>query len=389
MLFGDVKRSLAGYTEANITKENIPAVVEALSRHLGCNGIRIGIDPSISNPAGGYSDLYTTFYQYVREKGLSVYANPLGTGVFGKSWEDYASWIAAYANVWRPDYLGIFNEAAMPPWKMMRVIARVKKLLEYDVQLVGPDMMHLNISFKTLSVERKLADAFDILSSQDAEFDDAATPSLWTKFCKIAERAGKECWSTEDPRPWSKIIDGKEVGVKAVLQNKGQVSAIVLYLAYPHLVHASGKLTEKGKEIAEGLLRSRPLEPPSRGNDNEQAPRRGARIGRESGTDDSRGKGGKGGKGASQDSGSTCANCGEQQRGTESLHRKAVEPSPSPDGSPKASPSQAVDFSEAGTAEEAAIWRPSPAVSGWGSAKARHIINPLVPVDEHLDAVAE
>ncbi len=251
-VFGDIKRSLAGVQggdDAKITLENYRAIIDGLINNLHCNGLRIYIDPTIST--GNYPPVYRAVVDYARAKGLKIYANPLATGRHNFDNAHYAAWIISYVNEWKPDFLGPFNEANMTNADYKQIAATVKSGLKVSVRVVGPDVRHVDNATRVIADE-DLTVLFDIVSSHNAALDEGATTAAWALLQKTAN---KPTWATEDPRDWSVMNpDDKQIGTKAIVDPASGISGLVIYLAFPHCVDSTGALTEKGREIANGLI---------------------------------------------------------------------------------------------------------------------------------------
>jgi hypothetical protein len=247
----DVKRPLAGQTTPALDASNYVPVVDGLVTNLGCNGIRLYIDPAIDDPAQ-YPAIYTDVLRHARhEHKLVVYANPLATGSFGKDNATFAAWIVRYANAMKPEFLGPFNESGFADADYLDIAQRVRSGLTYAPTLVGPDVQKVEGTLDHLAQTPALAAAFDTLGSHNAVGDDGATTQAWTA---LATAAARDTWSTENPRAWSEQSpSGQEVGVKAVVG--APVRGIVLYEAFPACVGANGQLTPKGAAISAGLVK--------------------------------------------------------------------------------------------------------------------------------------
>jgi len=248
-LFCDIKRPLAGVDSMNLDENNYQVIVNGLKSGLGCNGVRIYIDPDIADPTS-YPSLYTDVLEYVRSLGLSVYANPLGTGTFGMSNAQFAGWVVAYANQFRPDFLGAFNESGLGATDLESIAQQVKAGLSYAPNLVGPDAQKVAGSL-VLAETPGLPGYFAVFGSHNANGDQGATTEAWQG---LEQAAGRLTWSSENPRGWSVLNDaGVEIGVKAVVA--APISGLVLYEAFPASVAADGGLTAMGQGIAAGVLR--------------------------------------------------------------------------------------------------------------------------------------
>jgi hypothetical protein len=249
-VFGDIKRSLAGL-EGRITPTTLAPIIDGLRTRLGCNGLRVYIDPGLSSP-DDYPPLYRDAVAYAASQGLALYANPLGVGHAGRSPEEFAAFVADYANRFRPRFLGPFNESGFSAPEEVRVVAALRRRLAYRPTLVGPDRMHVRDTISGLERAPGEADLFDVIGAHDAEHDEGATAWAWWRLGQLA--GGRPVWATEDPRDWSSASPGgKEVGVKAVVESAGSVAGIVLYLAFPRCVDERGELTDKGRAIARGI----------------------------------------------------------------------------------------------------------------------------------------
>jgi hypothetical protein len=239
-VFCDLKRPLAGIATPSLDESNYRAVIDGFKTNLGCNGIRVYIDPAIADPTT-YPPLYLETIHYARARGLAIYANPLDTGSFGMDDTTYAAWIAAYANTFEPFFLGPFNESGLSVADLQTITQTVRSQLHYSPTLVGPDKQHITDS---IAVVPKLVGTFDIFGSHDANGDTAATTTAWDQL--------DGGWATENPRSWSETnVAGDEIGVSAVVASS--IQGLVLYLAFPHDVAADGSLTPKGQAIAAGL----------------------------------------------------------------------------------------------------------------------------------------
>lgn len=253
-MFCDIKRPLAGQSTPSLDESSYRAVIRGFKVNLGCNGIRIYIDPAITDPTR-YPTLYVEAVHYARSLGLSIYANPLGVGSFGMDNATYASWIASYANHFQPRYLGPFNESGHSAADfeniVQNIVQRLRPQLTYAPQLVGPDKQKVAATLATLDGAPELPGSFDIFGAHDANLDDGATADAWTR---LHATVGGTTWATENPRAWSEHnAAGDEVGVSAVVS--APISAVTLYLAFPKSVAADGNLTDNGRAIAAGIHR--------------------------------------------------------------------------------------------------------------------------------------
>ena len=257
-VFADIKHPLRALEkkaeEKAITGENYKKIIDGIKTNLHANGVRVYIDPDIKDPAN-YSKLYRDVIAYAKEQELAIYANPFETSQlrmekFGNDKVAFANWIVAYANHFRPEFLGPFNESGWSAGDMVEITVMVRKKLKYAPKLVGPDVIHISKSNELLGKNSKLAGVFDVISSHNAAKDEEATAQAWQALRRLA---GKPTWASENPRPVSiKNAAGKEIGIRAVLESKS-VEGLVIYLAYPRCVNDDGSLTEKGREIERAI----------------------------------------------------------------------------------------------------------------------------------------
>ena len=218
---------------------------------MGCNTIRVYIDTAIMDPSQ-YPALYKSFYSYAHDAlGLKIYANPLNTGVFFQDAGQWSKWVSDYANYFRPDYIGPFNESNLPIAEYIQIADTVRSALQYSAQIVGPDFQKTLSTIQRFSGNFGLADHFDIMSSHNANDDQYATASTWSS---IQQLGGKVTWASENPRAWSVAsATGQEIGIQAVVN--APISGLVIYLAYPSAVDVNGQLTGMGAGIAAGIVR--------------------------------------------------------------------------------------------------------------------------------------
>jgi hypothetical protein len=252
-LICDVKRSLAGAETRVIDESNYEAILKGMKEKLGCTGIRLYIDPAISDP-GAYPPLYLKVLDYARKDlALEIYASPLGTGKFGKDDDAFARWVADYANRFQPEFLSPFNESGYAPAKYAAIADEVRAKLRYSPVIVGFDAQKVQATTKALSKYQGLSGHFDVVSSHNAVNDQGATLEDWAT---LRRTAGKAVWASENPRPWH-VLNARmqEVGVKAAVD--ASVEGLVLYLAFPSSVDARGELTPKGEGIARGIRATR------------------------------------------------------------------------------------------------------------------------------------
>mmetsp|Transcript_112110 Transcript_112110/g.316837 ORF Transcript_112110/g.316837 Transcript_112110/m.316837 type:complete len:408 (+) Transcript_112110:98-1321(+) len=254
-VFGDVKRPLAGLGGESIDEGNCEPIVKGLKEALGCNGVRVYIDPKTAN-AATYPAVYAKFMKQARAMGLTVYANPLGTGRFGlgetRTVQEYGQWIADYANYWKPDFLGPFNESAMKPDEYLAIVKVVRSKLRCKAKLVGPDMQHTDKSIKLIEKNPEFLKAFDVITTHNADGDVEAHCDTYSRLAQLA-RAG--VWSSENPRPWTCFAEthGREIGIKSCVEASNSVNGLVIYLAFNKHIDKKGNLTKKGNLVAQSL----------------------------------------------------------------------------------------------------------------------------------------
>jgi hypothetical protein len=256
-VFCDVKRTLSFESPQHHLEARYHDDVLRGFKKLGCNAIRVYISPDEKDPKA-YPERYKRFLRAARAKGFRIYANPLGTGMFGfedeGDDEPYASWIARYANEYQPYFLGPFNESGpLGSARMRHILELLRSRLEYKAVLVGPDDQHVDGVTSRLQESAALLRQVDVVGAHNAVQDASATRTGWDALARVA--GGKAVWATENPRLWSDTEQGGEVGIKAVVASKAR--GVVLYLAYPDAVKADGTLTEKGEAIARGIRRDR------------------------------------------------------------------------------------------------------------------------------------
>lgn len=248
-LICDLKRPLAGLERQNIDETNYKKILEAFKFKLKCNGIRIYIDPEINDIE--YPEIYRKLFDYSRNiLGMVIYANPLGTGTFGKDEKDYCEWIVKYAKNFSPDFLGIFNEPGISHEQIKRITECVRSHIN-KIAIVGPDLQKVEYTKKILQNHSEISEFFDIVSSHNAAGDDKATSYEWKNLSMLTS---KEVWASENPRNFSeKNFIGEEIGIKAIIFTDTKIKGLVLYLAYPRLVNNKGQLTNKGAEISRNI----------------------------------------------------------------------------------------------------------------------------------------
>jgi hypothetical protein len=244
-VFGDVKQGLLG--KGGITEENAEAVVDGIYRDLQCNGLRVPIDVEAADSAA-IPPAYVKLLERAKRYDMVIYASSLDVGLHDLPDDEYIKKLVAFSNKYRPQYLSPFNEAGLTPERYVSIAAKVKAGLKYKAVLVGPDLQHLVACTKMFS-RIKGGNPFGIIASHNAVNDKDATARNWDALAALAGKA--PAWSSENPRAWSVLIDGQEVGVKAVVDSR--ITGLVIYGAYPSCIDNRGRITQKGKEIAEGI----------------------------------------------------------------------------------------------------------------------------------------
>ncbi len=243
-VFGDVKQGIFG--SGGITEANAAAIVDGMHANLKCNGVRVPINLDSPNPVA-LPPSYSKIIERARLHKMAIYANPMFTGNHHLSDIQYADKIIAFANRYKPDYLGCFNEFGMAPERYVSITAKVKAGLNYNPVMVGPDAQHVDSTRKIISVPA-VRNSFAVIASHNADGDLGATEDNWNM---LRSMAGKPVWASENPRSWSEAAGGQEIGVKSAINAK--VIGLVLYNAFPSCINAGGKLTSKGEEIANSI----------------------------------------------------------------------------------------------------------------------------------------
>lgn len=204
-----------------------------------------------------YPKVYKAVIDYAKEQKLAIYANPFETAElrkekFGNNKAAFADWVIKYANHFRPEFLGPFNESGWSPQDMVEIALVVRKNLKYAPKLIGPDVIHVSKTSEQFGKNRPLVGVFDIIGSHNAAKDEEATAEAWQQLRRLA---GKPTWATENPRPLSiKNSADKEIGIRAVLDSKS-IEGLVIYLAFPRCVKEDGSLTDIGREIAGAIAK--------------------------------------------------------------------------------------------------------------------------------------
>ena len=285
-VFCDLKRSLAG-RENPVTASNFRPVIDALKSKIGCNGIRVHIDPltsasdiaDIAAPESeGYHSIYRDVFRYARSKGMKIYANllPLPDVLeFNGDTEDWSATIIAYGNYFCPDYIGPFNENGKFRSHTKVVMALRNNLKRScvdpygteisSVQIVGPDSSSIRSFFQTIKREPQLVELLDVIgvhnnkggknvANASGSVDRSADAEDWKQ---IRKRYKKPVWASEVAAEWTNIPvagrnRGQEVGLQAAVVS-GAVGGIVIYMAANLLEMNSLELNAKGQAIADGL----------------------------------------------------------------------------------------------------------------------------------------
>eukprot|EP00756_Hemistasia_phaeocysticola_P049700 Hpha_TRINITY_DN24242_c0_g1::TRINITY_DN24242_c0_g1_i1::g.36018::m.36018 len=240
--FCDMKTSL---NSTQLTVDNYKAVIDGFRNNMHCNGVRVPLLPTLAHPEK-YAEVYHAAFHYARTSGMAIYSNPMEHA--HDIINDYSAWVAEYANYFKPDFLGVFNEAgSCDPDCMLKVVPKIRGLLSEGVNIsfVGFDKMHVDGTVKELKQNPKLLDLFDVISSHNAGGDSTATTSMWQKLKALADGVNKPLWSSENPDTWaagpySNLTDSINAGV----------TGLVTWKTFNKLVGADGSLTKAGEDIA-------------------------------------------------------------------------------------------------------------------------------------------
>lgn len=239
-----------------LTTENYRAVLDGLKSKAGVNGVRLPIIPEAVRAADA-SSLYRRIHAYARQLGLLIYASPMSVGFSkyaGWSNDQYAEWLADYANVFQPDVLSPFNESGIDDSRMTKIISALRAKLKISVKLAGPDRQHVQRTVESLIQHYQIGSLFDIVDSHNANLDFSANRATWALLVRVAK--GKPVWSSENPAAWG---HGARPGLPGLDQAvRGGVNGIVIWLAKPTLVDDNGRRTAKADEIATHLLQRDP-----------------------------------------------------------------------------------------------------------------------------------
>ena len=236
--------------QSALTAANYRTVLSGLKTNVGVNGIRLPIFPRESH-AGGYAPLYREIVSYARSLGLVIYASPMSVGMrdfAGWSDDQYAAWLADYANQFRPEFLSPFNEAGISDEQMAEIVRRLRPMLTTQTLILGPDRQHVDKTVEDLSHNGSMAQMFDIVDSHNANRDGSATLSNWSE---LVQREGRPVWSSENPANWSVGADGSLPGADQAV-NAG-VQGLVIWAAKPSLVDDRGDATQKARGIVDHL----------------------------------------------------------------------------------------------------------------------------------------
>ena len=236
-----------------LSRANYRAVLDGLAGPAGVNGIRLPIVPAYA-VASDYSPLYGDILAYARRLGLTIYASPLSVGMTafeGWSNERYATWLATYAEAFRPDVLSPFNEAALDNRRVMAITTVLRRKLTVPVLLMGPDRQQVERSVTSLQRDPAVTALFDIVGSHNADRDSSASAETWAALVRAAR--GRPVWSSENPALWGQ---GQVEGLPGMDQAvAGGVEGLVAWMGKPGLVDGTGRPTAKGCEIAAHLVR--------------------------------------------------------------------------------------------------------------------------------------
>ena len=236
-----------------LTEANYRAVLEGLRRNVGVDGVRLPIVPAYAE-ASDYPRLYGEITATARSLGLLIYASPLSVGMHAfAGWSDdrYATWLAAYAQGFRPDVLSPFNEAGIGDARIASIVSELRAKLTTSTLLAGPDRQHVGKTLDELGRDPGLASLFDIFDSHNADRDGSATAANWSLLIG-AIGGSRPVWSSENPAGWS---HGQVSGLPGLDQAvAGGVQGLVIWMAKPSLVDAAGRPTAKACEIAAHLM---------------------------------------------------------------------------------------------------------------------------------------
>ena len=253
----DLKTSFPEHTSYSaataLSEANYRIVLAGLSRNVGVDGIRLPIVVNYAS-AADYPELYRDIFTYARNIGLLIYASPLAVGrtpFAGWSDDRYATWLATYAEAFRPDALSPFNEAGMDDARMASIVTRLRAKLTTPTLLVGPDRQFVVSTLRELDQHSALASLFDIVGSHNSDRDITATAGNWSRLVANAP-SGKPVWSSENPAGWAA---GRIQGLPGLDQAvAGGVQGLVIWKAKPGLVDDAGQATTKACEIAAHLI---------------------------------------------------------------------------------------------------------------------------------------
>ncbi len=231
-----------------LTDANYKSVLRGLKNNARFNGIRLPIFPA-EVPAQ-YSATYKNVVLYARAIGLVIYASPLsvGGGQFaGWSNDQYVHWLADYANYYKPQFLSPFNESGFDNQRIREIVLKLRPLISPNIELIGPDKIHLQNTLQALAQNDGTASLFDIVSSHNANQDNTANSGNWNALVRLASgERRQQVWSSENPRDWGRLNGlpgmGDAVG--------GGVQGVVVWLAKPGMVDDNGRPTPKALDIA-------------------------------------------------------------------------------------------------------------------------------------------
>ena len=252
---GDIKRPLDGF-QGRITNGNHRNIINGIRNNLMCNALRTSVLLDETRTSG-YPSLHRTVTNYATGRGMRIYANPLHTpnlwpsNVRRNTFNDrrrFAERVATYVNGFDPDWYGPFNEAGFSTSHYINIRDRCVSAVPRGTRVVGTDVQHVDTSVNQLNNTRR---EFTIWGSHNAVGDGSATLRNWNR---LADRAGREVWATENPRRFRDSSAGTgEIGVRSVVNSR--VRGLTLYLAHAARVNTSGDLTSTGRDIRDGIGR--------------------------------------------------------------------------------------------------------------------------------------
>lgn len=250
--FCDVKTAL---NEGTLNETNVDVLLSALTSQMHCNGVRVPLLPTLSDPSQ-YSAGYNATIVGARARNLTLYASPME-----HSWETvpggesaYAAWVARYAAAYGPHFLSAFNEVGQSncdPACMKRVVGSVRGSpgVPSYVTYVGPDDEHVSSTLSSCASANDFHGTFDVLSSHNAGQDSSATPAAWKKL--VAAGGSRQVWSSENPACF-KLPSCTSYSTLAGPLGAG-VASLVTWETLGNDVTLAGAITAQGADIAAGL----------------------------------------------------------------------------------------------------------------------------------------